>query len=109
MKNLGLEEVFNQQNDVNGTLAVIYKGERIQKSSGSETYVEIIKRAISDAGVQQVADIIGSELTQSKQGETRRYVDVDQGWFLATNVGLDRMKANLNKLKEGLNIEFEIE
>lgn len=108
LKNLGLEEISNQQNATNGPLVVIYKGDRIQRASGTETYIEIIKRAINDLGVQQVADTIGNELTQNQQGDTRRYVEVTQGWFLATNVGRERIKTNINKLKDGLSIDIEI-
>ena len=109
LKNLGLEEITNQPNVTNGPLVVIYKGERIQRASGTETYIEIIKRAINDLGVRPVADTIGNELTQNQQGDTRRYVEVTQGWFLATNVGRERIKTNINKLKDGLSVDIEIE
>lgn len=109
LKNLGLEAKEQAPDGGKGSIAVIYSGERIQLTNAKETYVEIIKKAINDKGVQQVADVIGSELTPNKQGETRRYVEITSGWYLATNIGIDKIKTNLNKLKDGLNVELEIE
>jgi hypothetical protein len=33
----------------------------------------------------------------------------DTGWYLATNNGIDAIKKNINKIKEALGVDIEIE
>ena len=98
-------------NDAPSSLMVKYNGEFIEGTSARNKYVELVKFVVAEKGGEQVADCIGAELTRTPaEGSTRMYKPIgDTGWYLATNNGIDAIKKNINKIKEALGVDIEIE
>ena len=97
--------------DMPSSLMVKYNGEVVEGTSARNKYVEIVKRAIVEKGGDQVAICLGAELTRTPaEGSTRMFKPIgDSGWFLATNNGIDAIKKNINKIKDALGINLEME
>ena len=95
--------------DVSSSFIVKYKGEYIEGGSALERYVEVVRRAVAEKGGEMVSNCIGAGLTQTPIDEsTRKYIPIaDTGWFLATNVGIEVIKKNILKIKDGLNIDID--
>lgn len=98
-------------NDAPSSLMVKYNGESIEGTSARNKYVELVKLVVAEKGGEQVANCIGAELTRTPaEGSTRMYKPIgDTGWYLATNNGIDAIKKNINKIKEALGADIEIE
>ena len=98
-------------NDAPSSLMVKYNGESIEGTSARNKYVELVKLVVAEKGGEQVANCIGAELTRTPaEGSTRMYKPIgDTGWYLATNNGIDAIKKNINKIKEALGVDIEIE
>lgn len=98
-------------NDAPSSLMVKYNGESIEGTSARNKYVELVKFVVAEKGGEQVANCIGAELTRTPaEGSTRMYKPIgDTGWYLATNNGIDAIKKNINKIKEALGVDIEIE
>ena len=98
-------------NDAPSSLMVKYNGESIEGTSARNKYLELIKLVVAEKGGEQVANCIGAELTRTPaEGSTRMYKPIgDTGWYLATNNGIDAIKKNINKIKEALAVDIEIE
>ena len=98
-------------NDAPSSLMVKYNGESIEGNSARNKYVELVKLVVAEKGGERVANCIGAELTQTPaEGSTRMYKPIgDTGWYLATNNGIDAIKKNINKIKEALDVDIEIE
>ena len=108
------ENSFEKIPDVNdspSSLMVKYNGESIEGTSARNKYVELVKLVVAEKGSEQVANCIGAELTRTPaEGSTRMYKPIgDTGWYLATNNGIDAIKKNINKIKEALGVDIEIE
>lgn len=108
------ENSFEKIPDVNdspSSLMVKYNGESIKGTSARNKYVELVKLVVAEKGGEQVANCIGAELTRTPaEGSTRMYKPIgDTGWYLATNNGIDAIKKNINKIKEALDVDIEIE
>ena len=108
------ENSFEKIPDVNdspSSLMVKYNGESIEGTSARNKYVELVKLVVAEKGGEQVANCIGAELTRTPaEGSTRMYKPIgDTGWYLATNNGIDAIKKNINKIKEALDVDIEIE
>ena len=108
------ENSFEKIPDVNdspSSLMVKYNGEFIEGTSARNKYVELVKLVVAEKGSEQVANCIGAELTRTPaEGSTRMYKPIgDTGWYLATNNGIDAIKKNINKIKEALGVDIEIE
>ena len=108
------ENSFEKIPDVNDSptsLMVKYNGESIEGTSARNKYVELVKLVVAEKGSEQVANCIGAELTRTPaEGSTRMYKPIgDTGWYLATNNGIDAIKKNINKIKEALGVDIEIE
>lgn len=108
------ENSFEKIPDVNdspSSLMVKYNGESIEGTSARNKYVELVKLVVAEKGSEQVANCIGAELTRTPaEGSTRMYKPIgDTGWYLATNNGIDAIKRNINKIKEALDVNIEIE
>ena len=108
------ENSFEKIPDVNdspSSLMVKYNGESIEGTSARNKYVELVKLVVAEKGGEQVANCIGAELTRTPaEGSTRMYKPIgDTGWYLATNNGIDAIKKNINKIKEALGVDIEIE
>ena len=108
------ENSFEKIPDVNdspSSLMVKYNGESIEGTSARNKYVELVKLVVAEKGGEQVANCIGAELTRTLvEGSTRMYKPIgDTGWYLATNNGIDAIKKNINKIKEALDVDIEIE
>jgi len=98
-------------NDAPSSLMVKYNGESIEGTSARNKYLELVKFVVAEKGGEQVANCIGAELTRTPaEGSTRMYKPIgDTGWYLATNNGIDAIKKNINKIKEALGVDIEIE
>lgn len=98
-------------NDAPSSLMVKYNEESIEGTSARNKYVELVKLVVAEKGGEQVANCIGAELTRTPaEGSTRMYKPIgDTGWYLATNNGIDAIKKNINKIKEALGVDIEIE
>lgn len=98
-------------NDAPSSLMVKYKGESIEGTSARYKYVELVKLVVAENGIEEVANCIGAELTRTPaEGSTRMYKPIgDTGWYLATNNDIDAIKKNINKIKEALGVEIELE
>lgn len=108
------ENSFEKIPDVNdspSSLMVKYNGESIEGTSARNKYVELVKLVVAEMGGERVANCIGAELTRTPvEGSTRMYKPIgDTGWYLATNNGIDAIKRNINKIKEALDVNIEIE
>ena len=108
------ENSFEKIPDVNdspSSLMVKYNGESIEGTSARNKYVELVKLVVAEKGGERVANCIGAELTRTPvEGSTRMYKPIgDTGWYLATNNGIDAIKRNINKIKEALDVNIEIE
>ena len=108
------ENSFEKIPDVNdspSSLMVKYNGESIEGTSARNKYIELVKLVVAEKGSEQVANCIGAELTRTPaEGSTRMYKPIgDTGWYLATNNGIDAIKKNINKIKEALGVDIEIE
>lgn len=98
-------------NDSPSSLMVKYNGESIEGTSARNKYVELVKLVVAEKGGERVANCIGAELARTPvEGSTRMYKPIgDTGWYLATNNGIDAIKRNINKIKEALDVNIEIE
>ena len=104
-------KVFQNDIDSPSSLMVTYKGQAIEGKSARQKYINLITHVINDKGGDIVANCIGSGLTLTPDFEsTRRYVKIDgTKWYLATQVGIDVIKTNLNKIKDSLEVDIVIE
>lgn len=104
-------EVIQDAAVPSSSLMVKYKGKVIEGSSARSKYVEIVKQAVEEKGGDQVAKCLGSNLTRTPAvGSTRNFRPIgESGWQLATNNGIDVFKRDINKLKNDLGIDIEIE
>ena len=92
------------------SLIINYNGETIEGDSAVSKYIEFINRVIKDKDIDEVADCLGADMTQtSPDNTTRKFRPIgDSGWYLATNIGIGAMKDNINKIKN-LGIDVVIE
>ena len=89
------------------SLIVKYMGEYIEGDTAKSKYIEIIKRVIEEKGVEQVANVIGAELTQTPSDNSREYKPIgDSGWYLVTRIGTRDIIKHLNKIKEQLGVDI---
>ena len=88
----------------------MHNGESIEGDSAVSKYIEFINRAIKEKDVNEVADCLGADMTQTPpEDTTRKFLQVaDSGWYLATNIGIGVMKSNINKIKK-LGVDVVIE
>ena len=110
MKNLKID-IEDRDNNSSSDLMITYEGEIIEGKYAINRFLEVIKRAVSDKGAEAVNDCLQSnEFTQSPdKGATRGYEQINEsGWYMATNISIDKMKIHLSKLKDnlGINIDF---
>lgn len=92
------------------SLIIMHNGESIEGDSAVSKYIEFINRAIKEKDVNEVADCLGADMTQTPpEDTTRKFLQVaDSGWYLATNIGIGVMKSNINKIKK-LGVDVVIE
>ena len=89
------------------SLIVKYMGEYIEGDTAKSKYIEIIKRVIEEKGVEQVANVIGAELTQTPSDNSREYKPIgDSGWYLVTRIGTRDIIKYLIKIKEQLGVDI---
>lgn len=92
------------------SLIINYNGEKIEGNSAVSKYIEFINRVISEKDVDEVANCLGGDMTKTPpEGTTRKFRQVgDSEWYLATNIGIDDMKDNINKIKKlGVDVVLE--
>lgn len=105
LKNIGCE--FSE--DTSSSLIVKYKGQIIGGSARNK-YIETISRVVEEKGADLVADCLGADFTQTPTAVTRNYKLInDTGWFLATNNGVEAIKSKLQKLKDKLGVDIDVE
>lgn len=92
------------------SLIIKYNGEMIEGDSAVSKYIEFINRVIKEKDIDEVADCLGADMTQTPpDNTTRKFRKIgDSGWYLATNIGTGVMKDNINKIKK-LGIDVVIE
>ena len=92
------------------SLIIMHNGESIEGDSAVSKYIEFINRAIKEKDVNEVADCLGADMTQTPpEDTTRKFLQVgDSEWYLATNIGIGVMKSNINKIKK-LGVDVVIE
>lgn len=110
MKNLKID-VEEEKNNNTSDLMITYEGENIEGKYAIDKFLEVIKRVVADKGAEAVNDCLqSSEFTQSPdKGTTREYEEINgTGWYIPTNIGKDKMRIHLSKLKNnlGINIVF---
>ncbi len=105
LKNIGCE--FSE--DTSSSFIVKYKGQIIGGSARNK-YIETISRVVEEKGADLVADCLGADFTQTPTAVTRNYKLInDTGWFLATNNGVEAIKSKLQKLKDKLGVDIDVE
>ena len=105
LKNIGCE--FSE--DTSSPFIVKYKGQIIGGSARNK-YIETISRVVEEKGADLVADCLGADFTQTPTAVTRNYKLInDTGWFLATNNGVEAIKSKLQKLKDKLGVDIDVE
>ena len=92
------------------SLIINYNGETIEGDSAVSKYIEFINRVIKDKDIDEVADCLGADMTQTPpDNTTRKFRPIgDSGWYLATNIGTGLMKDNINEIKK-LGVDVVIE
>lgn len=92
------------------SLIIKYNGEMIEGDSAVSKYIEFINRVIKEKDIDEVADCLGADMTQTPpDNTTRKFRKIgDSGWYLATNIGTGVMKDNINKIKKsGIDVVIE--
>lgn len=97
-------------NDEPTKLQITYNGEPIEGDSAARKYIETIRRIVVEKGGDAVSQCLGADLTKNPpENTTRNFVQIDEtGWYLATNIGIDKMKSQIGKIKQSLGVNVDV-
>ncbi len=100
LNNLKVEQIGDAQG-TSGSFDITFEGSPIVGDTAISKYIETIRKIVDKLGVDKVSGTLGADFVSDPEKEsTRKFVEINNtGWKLATNIGIDAMKSNLNKLK----------